>query len=909
MKSHITMLGMLAVLGTVLGAGAASGQDEDSPKKKRKPGEPIPFSQKEYAVSKAWLAAQKYVVPKDPSAKPGQPNRIPLVVDRGGCTDSGAFALGVGIPLREGQVRDLAELGIADSAGELLSAEFEKRTSWPDGSLQWVWADFQGQLDREYSLWIGQGKGTLPAPGVTVEKTAKAMVVQNGMLELKWDRQYATPVEVRLVSPDGAKAMVAAGDGKGVYLVDQNNKRAVLGGNRSELVCELESANTLRAVLRVEGWYVSGNTQVARAVMRYHVYWRQPYVQVEHTFIVTKDNEDLQYKEIGVQFPINSGRKMEARFGVEGAKPILVSLGDRNREAYIIQDQYPLYYKKESHFAAGTDSQKPSQGQEAAGWAELANAESRLFLAVKDFAPQFPKELTAAQTGLTAKLWAGRDGRILDYKPATMAKDWWGKWLDRLDQSRDQKRLNEAVKRSGKPDDRIYTIERIKQLNPGCVGVARTHTLLAAWYAAGVDPARAAAKLHGLLDKPPVVLPDPRWLCHVDRRIVTPMIARGEGGPEYETIEQGISGWLDELLVKRDVFPYTGWYEWGKHPNLLYEKAEDGTFYAHFYRITSNNFYHYNWNIIQTWIRTGERKYLEEAERVNRWLADCTYIHWGGGKDRKRKGLLFSGNQRAPVYWEGEGTLYEPSTEAVTGFAYEYFLRDNRRYRNIFDMLTEAFFKEFSPARFHETPDMTLMKMGGLYRVNQDPRLREMMKQFVKVWTDPASDDGGNAGYWPGKGTRNMLYKGHRKAYMLLQYHDLTRDDYVVPIIVKLAMATYEHYGDRYTQPFYYQHRLGAIGGRLYEWTGDPDMLFWARQQVQGASEVFARFLALPEDQKGIGRTQAVKPGTNEALSGYVFKNVQFQADWMPGEGLLYFSGDSTPAIISLPTAIWALKR
>lgn len=892
----------------ILGASCALAQD-DEPKKstKRKAGDAAPVAPTDYSVSKAWLAAPQ-PVPKTPPANPGQPSRIPLVVDRGGRTDAGNYAVGVGVPFREGQVRQLAELGIANSTGELLPAVFQKRTVWPDGSLQWVWADFQGRLDKEYSLVIGQRKGTLPSPGVAVQKTPRTIVVHNGMLELKWDRQLATPVEVNLLSAEGTNTTVASGDGKGVYLVDQNNKRAVLGGNRAELACEVESANALRAVIRLEGWYVSGNQQVARAVMRYHIWWRQPYVQVDHTFIVTRDNEDLRYKEIGVQMPLDGGSKMEARFGVQNARPILVSLGDKEREAYLFQDQYPLYYKTQSHFAAGKDTAKPAAGKEAAGWAELAGGKARLFLAVKDFAPQFPKELSATRTGLAARLWAGRDGRVLDYKPETMAKDWWGKWLDRLDQSRDQQRLKEAAQKSGKPDPRIFTIEQIKKLNPSCVGVARTHTLLAAWYPASVDPARAAARLCGVLDRPIVVQPDPRWLCHVDRRVMTPMLARGEGGPKYEMIERGISGWLDELTVKRDVFPYTGWYEWGKHPNLLYEKAKDGTYYAHFYRITSNNPYHYNLSMIQTWMRGGERKYLEEAERVNRWIADVNYIHWGGGKDGKCKGCMSNGNARAPVYWEGKGDFDEPSTESLTAFAYEYFLRDNRRYKYLFDTATEAFLKEFVPSEYRNTPDMTLVKMAALYRVNQDSRLLEQMRQFVRVWTDPASPDGGSAKYWPGKGERTMLYKGHRKAYMLLQYHDLTRDDYVMPIIVKLATATCEHYGERYTQPFYYQHRLGALGARLHEWTRDPNMLFWARQQVEGASEVFQRFFDLPADKRGMGRAQAVKPGTNEALGSYIFKSVKFKADWMPGEGLLYFSGDSTPAIISLPTAIWALE-
>jgi len=108
MTTRITIMCIFAFLTTALCADVVRAQDEDSRKTTaRKPGQPAPVSQKEYAVSKAWLAAPRHVIPQDPPAKPGQPQRIPLLVDRGACTDAGVFALGAGIPLREGQVRNL----------------------------------------------------------------------------------------------------------------------------------------------------------------------------------------------------------------------------------------------------------------------------------------------------------------------------------------------------------------------------------------------------------------------------------------------------------------------------------------------------------------------------------------------------------------------------------------------------------------------------------------------------------------------------------------------------------------------------------------------------------------------------------------------------------------------------------
>lgn len=865
--------------------------------------EPAPraLSAREYAASKAWLR-QAVVGPRARASADAR--RIKLVADAGAANDRQIFPLGVGIPFREGQVARLGELGIESAAQGPLPAAFTTRTTWPDGSLQWVWADFEGKLDREYYLTIGQRAAVPPVRAMRVAAGETDITVNNGALEIRWQRAYATPVEVRLVTADGKQTVVAAGDGRGIYFIDQDDRRAVLGGPQAELQFDVESSNPLRTVLRIEGWYVCGEQQVARAVVRYHLYRNQPWMKVEHTFIVTRDNDEQWYKEIGIVLPLNGGDSSTVHFGVQETDAVVLDVSD-GQEGSIYQDRYPLYHYKQSHYVARKGSTAVADGAVAAGWAELHNGGASLLLAVADFAPQFPKELAATRDGLTARLWSGRDGRILDYKPATLARQWWGQWLDRLDYSRDQIRAKQRMQESGKESDSAYfTIEQIRSMNPGCVGVARTHALLAAWHLGPADPARAAALL-ALLERPPVVQPDPHWVCHADPRVVTRMIARGEGGPEYEIVERGIAAWLGELTSRREAFPYTGWYEWGKHTNLAYERAADGTIYAQWYRLTSNNPYYYNLNMVQSWMRGGDRAYLEETERVNRWLADYGFIHWGGGRDNKKKGQMSNGHTRAPVYWSGTGRLSSPSTEAVTGFAYEYLLRDNRRLADLFPPLTEAYLNDFN-FEYQETADVTLMTMGGLYRVNQDPRLLDRMRTYVRMFTDPESPTGLRDSFW--KTPANLIYKSHRKCYLLIQYHDLTGDEEVVPIIVKLAIAMFDHYGPRYTQPFYYQHRLGGIAARVYQWTGDPDMQFWARHQLAGAAELFQRFEELPPEKKGAARARSGNP-TSDAFPAYVFDNVGFAADWMPGKGLLYVNHDSTPAILALPVAIDVLRN
>ncbi|MCZ7647558.1 MAG: hypothetical protein M5U26_20260 [Planctomycetota bacterium] len=228
------------------------------------------------------------------------------------------------------------------------------------------------------------------------------------------------------------------------------------------------------------------------------------------------------------------------------------------------------------------------------------------------------------------------------------------------------------------------------------MGVARTHSLLVGWYVGDFNEQRTRQWV-GVLNRPPVVQPDPQWIVHVDARVMMPTLAKGEMGPDYEAVESGISAFLESLLLPRDAFPYTGWYEWGKHPDLRYEKANTLVF-AQWWRLNNLNYYYYSWNLSHLWMRTGERKFLQELEKVNNFLADNSMIHWDGGSSHKLRGYLLHGSRPfAPIYWDSTKNVLNEggSTESITGFAYEYFLRDNRNYLDIFFEHDQGLCKRF----------------------------------------------------------------------------------------------------------------------------------------------------------------------------------------------------------------------
>ncbi|MCZ7647557.1 MAG: hypothetical protein M5U26_20255 [Planctomycetota bacterium] len=290
------------------------GAQEPEPEKETPP--PAPSSAgtsskpwvKEYKKSTDWIAAGSRFVSRKNTFDVKSIDKIKLIADMGMGVEGESMILGAGIPLKEGMVKEISELGIRDEGGSV-PACFEKRTLYPDGSLQWVWADFQGKLGKEYAVTIREADAAkLPEPGIQVRVEGESIVVHNGVLELKWNKYHAVPTAVSVVS-GMEKIEIGHGDGKGVYFLDARGKRRHLGGKGSELDFQVESQNKLRAVLRLEGWYVTDDgAKSGRALIRYDIKWNQPWIQISHRFIVTDENSQTAYKEIGILFP-SSGKK------------------------------------------------------------------------------------------------------------------------------------------------------------------------------------------------------------------------------------------------------------------------------------------------------------------------------------------------------------------------------------------------------------------------------------------------------------------------------------------------------------------------------------------------------------------------------------------------------------------------
>ena len=830
---------------------------------------------------------------------------IPLRLDRGGLKPGQSWVLGAGVPLKEGQVKDPRSIGIRGRKGKWLPSVWEARTRYPDGSVQWLWGDFYASAEESYSLTTAEADAkALPKPGVQVVRRGNTLSVSNGVVKLTWDTRFAAPMRIECTPESGGPVAVARGDGAGIYVLDQTGRKAVLGGQGAELDFRVETHNGLRAVLRIEGWYARDDGErLARAVIRYHLYWQQATIRMEHHLILTRENDEASFKEVGIRLPVKTSGPAQALFGVQGARSNRISCDKASGEAYIFQSKHPVYYKNESEFVLGRGERTLSSKGEAAGWCDLSDGEAGLVVAVKDFAPQFPKELSADSGGVTVRLWSGRDGKTLDYRPATLAREWWGDWLNRED------------KIAPASVGTVYTPQQTIAWNPSCIGAARTHELMFGYYL-GEQDERQARNWHACFQTPPVVYPDPRWTCHVDPRTFWPMAAKGEGGPKFAGVEEFIAAWFDEFMAPLEVFPYTGWYDFGKHPELRYvkEPTENNRIYAQWWRLAYNNQYQTTKHLMLGWARSGERRYLEAAQRFNRFQVDYKILHAGGGKESKRPGyFVWAAPHRLPYWFSGGGVLgMTGDTEFVTGPALEYLLLDNRWNKDSLELAKKAVLADFKPtvAFTKEAPDMVLSYLVGLYRVSPDEALKRTARTLFDAMTDVNGPIGLNEAFFAGIGGHyHASYKINRKAMALVEYCDVLGDDRSRAIAAKAAAAAGGREGASVCN---YCEFYGASCSRAYEWTRNPQFLEPVRRQVAGVQALFAYYRRLAPEQRLVGHVRQFTTVNPLAQAGphstYSFKESGLKDAQGYPLALVFSTPSAGVAYLALPTAIWALK-
>lgn len=256
-----------------------------------------------------------------------------------------------------------------------------------------------------YYLEFGPNIKSPAAPQtVRVNDTEEGIAVNTGPLQFLVRRRGFNVLDnVRL----NGKAVVAAARQQGLYLVDHEGS-VYRAANDAETTLKIEEQNSLRVVLRAEGWYVKDGTdgkklnytlptdKLCKFVTRIEAYAGKPYVRVLSTWILTYDTFTVRIRDAGLSLPLLGIE--QAQFGVENGAAI---------HQKVIADGVRLVQHLPHEFVVEDGkSRSLAKGKHSAGWVQAETPDNIVAVEHRETWQRFPKEIEVLPTAIKLHIWA-----------------------------------------------------------------------------------------------------------------------------------------------------------------------------------------------------------------------------------------------------------------------------------------------------------------------------------------------------------------------------------------------------------------------------------------------------------------------------------------------------------------------
>ena len=501
------------------------------------------------------------------------------------------WPLSQGIPLPLGAVSSPDGLGVEDSLGRPVPAQFRPLSRWPDGSLKWVLVDFQAEVPagtrRQYYLCSGGKQPETGGPRLRIEEDGEYIRVHTGALRFAISkRRFGLLEEVEFAG----RRIDLAGEAW-VRICeswsDGGLKRRVygMGGNclasldREGYEAKVEEAGPLRAVIRCAGGFEAEapmhhyrGYQPFRFITRIYAYAGQAHVRMLHTVVVACDPRQTEVEEIGVRLILG------------GTKRFLLGANRLIEDALQEGEEVLLSQGLDHHFSLERRGIRVAEGERAEGWMAVEDGEMGVGVALRHLAEEHPKALRASGGGLELYLWRDPEGKRLNFRRYAEEVAW---------------HEGEGVYADG-------------------TGTAKTSEFFLVFYQPGTDP---VPTLRGLLAQPQVAVA-PEWMAHCQ--------AAGGFTPvdesRFPTSERMMRGFLDWLERNIQLGRWYGFFDWGDALVAWDESAGDWRFRGRWGWCNSEwDPRHGVW--IQ-YLRTGEPRYFALGEAMTRHSADVDTCHF-----------------------------------------------------------------------------------------------------------------------------------------------------------------------------------------------------------------------------------------------------------------------------------------
>ncbi|MBT7166227.1 MAG: hypothetical protein HN904_25830, partial [Victivallales bacterium] len=734
-----------------------------------------------------------------------------------------AWPLVGGVPFPPGTLRDPAHCQVVDGGGKELPAQIDVTARWQDGSVRWLAVSMVAAPSGSYTLVFGPEtkRGEVTSP-LVVTRQQGGYAIDTGAAQFALRRDGLGLDAVTMV---GERPLWTGGK-HGIYAVDSQGRRAICGGPEADVRWTVPVAGPVRVVLRGDAHYVTAQGErVARATVWYWFFRGCSQVKIVHTFVFTRNTDELWFREFGMDFPFRPTGPGTATFDIakahdETVQQVSLVPGSAVRAC---QEDYPHFLERASRFslrrAMGDTVEELANGPAMGEWFDLSGKDVGVTFALRDLAEQFPKELAASPSGMTVKLWTSVAGRELDFRLSTLIPNYFGEWAT-------------TFPKGGKAFYRQPS---------NAAGAAKTHEMWLLPHATPLSPALAAQQAHAV-DDPVLLIPDPAWICNA--RVLHPEPIQQKDTASFPQAEAMMSDYFDRVTLGLRVFPMTGAIAWGCNPFLQYSRTKDGRWYAGYYRLQYLIEYNLRRNAWLMFARSGDRKYYDYVSRFDWFAADWSMHHEDVGK-KVKGGFARQGNYHYPIFWgDRSEVLYtECSGTDLFNWYTNYYLTGDLRSLDVVHEFRDAVLREWNVAKREKkyvAPGsagfMTLRLLVQLYTETWAPEFREMIDVWAHGLFDPASPNG-----ITDKQPYGCLYKVSRNLCSTLEYWWVTKDALAKQCYLKAV--DYNRRFARMNSPISYQNGQGAFYTRAYRWTGDAD---WLRVPQALLRDGIADFAARP---------------------------------------------------------------
>ncbi len=678
-----------------------------------------------------------------------------------------------GVPFPVGEIKSLNALTMHNLYNEEIPFQARVLAYWPDHSIKWLGLSFQSTLrpgeGAGYFLDYGPGVQAMEiASPLKVTEEDDVLRINTGTLEVVLNKKTFLLFDQVLLDQNeiSSKALLTLNFKGKEYRTDLDSQSYEL---------RIEEKGPQRVVVRASAWFVSAEGErFSQAIVRYTFYAGKSYVKLSHTLIYTgypdnrqfapnkllklPENEMIESFGIKVPYPFSTAEDEQIFLGRERNVPLGIKPGET----------FSLFQKDYDSVLLTRDGESLANEERISGWLDVSSENRGITVAVRHLSENYPKaiKLNRAKKEVQIDLWPEEAGPL------------------------DLSTTSKAVG----PDD--YG-------RGNAFGLAKTHDLLLYFHPKNFAESNAFHVATGFME-PLILRNNPFWID------ATGALGRlYPSDPKYATAERMLDRLFDWAERHPRQFKWYGMLDFGDV--LTWWRSED----------EDQKYPEAGWNPVGRWgwyncegvglhtgallqfARTGLWKYFRFGENSALHLMDVDTIHYDTIKaDKRIKGLLpdryshvGSMHRHSGDHWSGRTD--EASHTSVVGILLYYYLTGNERALEVAKEIGEYFLKE--PFTYIGRPDMVPNRAMAnalwgdvlLYQATWDERYKRAAEKIIKIFLKGQQPDGSFLenynpllGMWSGE--KHQLYMTGYLVGALISYHELTQDEAVKEMFLKL---------------------------------------------------------------------------------------------------------------------------